>query len=422
MKEKDALEQFIEDKLAEKQFSYQASYWDQAAGQMAAWEAEAKRKRRFLWFSLLSGVLFIGLAITGIYAFTLRGTLDSQLADLNANPTVILAQAAPECDSSLNRLILKEDATERSPKVATSSPLLSNRSRPSTTQQVPNRRATNTKDQPQKPNTPPLSSTNLSAFANQNAQALTTQIERSAQQEKTINKLQKILSRDYRIQALLNGAFSDQAEADQDRFSSFNFYLQTGAGFSASNQQGESGRSLQAGQSTASFGIRYNIRPGLALESGLQYHNKRLDELSLSLSGRQFDFVAREQTIRWQVEQLHWLSVPLQLSLRPLKRHEFVLGGSVDWLATSRGTLSQSQQDPFNPATTSDLNGNGIVYGLRTLNYSAQLGYRFYLHPRMALDMRYRYGFRNLLDEEIWTAEAPRFDRQFQVGLLFYLK
>ena len=36
MKEKDALEQFIEAKLAEKQFSYQASYWDQAAGQMAA--------------------------------------------------------------------------------------------------------------------------------------------------------------------------------------------------------------------------------------------------------------------------------------------------------------------------------------------------------------------------------------------------
>ncbi|MEM6343532.1 MAG: hypothetical protein AAF927_06610, partial [Bacteroidota bacterium] len=266
-----------------------------------------------------------------------------------------------------------------------------------------------------------LSAQNINSLASPKSGPLTTGVERSAQQLKKKYSLKKLLAKDYRLQALLDAAFSEQADADQGKLSSFNLYVQSGAGFTAS-EMSESGSSLRGGQSITQLGIRYNIRPGLALESGIQYHNTRLDNLSLSVTGRQFDFVAREQTIRWQVEQLHWISVPLQLSIRPLKRHELVLGASVDWLATSRGTLRQSLQDPFNPVSNTDLDGNGIVYGLRTFNYSAQLGYRFYVHPRMALDMRYRYGFRNLLDEEVWTAEAPRFDRQFQVGLMLYLK
>ncbi|MEM6347852.1 MAG: hypothetical protein AAF927_28440, partial [Bacteroidota bacterium] len=404
MKEKDALEQFIEAKLAEKQFSYQASYWDQAAGQMAAWEAEARRKRRFLWFSIFSGVLFISLATTAIFAFSHRGTPISQLEEAevatSAISTSLLTDCDPSDDSAHDTAILSE-TTERSPQVSSSTPP-SQGSRPSTTNHNTNR-TTHTNNRTQTRNNTLLSAQNINSLASPKSGPLTTGVERSAQQLKKKYSLKKLLAKDYRLQALLDAAFSEPAEADQDRLSSFNLYVQSGAGFTAS-EMGESGSSLRGGQSTAQLGIRYNIRPGLALESGVQYHNTRLDNLSLSVTGRQFDFVAREQTIRWQVEQLHWISVPLHLSIRPLKRHELVLGASVDWLATSRGTLRQSQQDPFNPVSSTDLDGNGIVYGLRTFNYSAQLGYRFYVHPRMALDMRYRYGFRNLLDEEVWTA------------------
>lgn len=422
MKKKDALEQFIEDKLAETQFTYQASYWDQASGQMAAWEAEARRKKRFLWFYLISGVVFISLAITGIFAFSLRGTPESELLSQLNNPTVVSSEIN-DCDTIY--IASPSLLTERSAQPLSSPNVVVNRTPTNTKNKLFSGRTRgqqNQTDTQTNTSNNPLTAKDPNAFTSPYALPISTSIERSAEQSKIAYLIRNIRYRAFGPNAITwkSSPLTDQ-KSNWKQNSSFNFYVQSGASFTAT-QMGESGGSLQRSRSTANVGIRYNIRPGLALESGLQYHSNRLDNLSLSVTGREFDFVAREQTVRWQVEQLHWLSVPLQLSIRPLKRHEITLGASLDWLATSRGTLRQSQQDPFNPISTNDLNGNGIIYGLRTINYSAQLGYRFYIHPRMALDMRYRYGFRNLLDEEIWTEEAPRFDRQFQVGLLFYLK
>ncbi|MFK7925465.1 MAG: outer membrane beta-barrel protein [Bacteroidia bacterium] len=423
MKEKDALEQFIEDKLAETQFTYQASHWDQASSQMAAWEAEAARKRRFLWFYLFSGVVFISLAITGVFALSLRGTPESELISQINNPALVSSETN-DCDTLI---ISNPDLlTERSAQPVPSPTLQANNSPRNTKNKLFSGR---TRGQQKQTGTNTNTSNNLSltakdpnAFSSPYSHPLSASIERSAQQSGIAYLINHIRYRAFSPDSIeCEFIVVPNQENSWKQSNSFNFYVQSGASFTAT-QMGENGGSLQGGRSTASVGIRYNFRPGLALESGIQYHSNHLDELSLSVTGREFDFVAREQTVRWQLEQLHWLSIPLQLSIRPLKRHELTLGASLDYLATSRGTLRQSQQDPFNPTTTIDGNGNGIVYGLRTINYSAQLGYRFYIHPRMALDMRYRYGFRNLLDEAIWTTEAPRFDRQFQVGLLFYLK
>ncbi|MEL7342234.1 MAG: hypothetical protein AAGM67_17255, partial [Bacteroidota bacterium] len=360
--EKDALEQFIEDKLNEQEFTYQPAYWDQAAAQMAVWEAEARRKRRFLWFYLFSGIIFISLAISGISALAPRATLASApLYEWDGSIGMIsplLTQTAMMSPPSENASSLSSPAAV-SISTSFSNPTkgLEPSPQPSqTNRSVPTAR-------------PKAISTNSDSKL-----LLSIKKERSAKRPPSY-KLQSIGARNFKLASFFSSRSPQKEALRRQRLSSLNFYLQSGTNLSTS-EMGESGSSLRGGNSMIGLGIRYNLRPGLALESGLQYHGQQIDNLSLSLSGREFDFVAREQSIRWELQQLHWLSLPLQISLRPLKRHELSLGMSLDYLLGTQGRVFKSSRDPFNPLRTQEESGNGIVYGLRSLDYSAQIAYR----------------------------------------------
>ncbi|MEL6654106.1 MAG: hypothetical protein AAFQ87_25200, partial [Bacteroidota bacterium] len=324
MKEKDALEQFISGKLSEKEFTYQPAYWDQAAAQMAVWEAEARRKRRFLWFYLFSGIIFISLAISGISALAPRATLVS-------DPLFELRSAIDVLPPLLTQTAMMSTPSEYASTQMQASASFSNA----------NSSANSTKGIQPNPHNPQSEQSALFAKSGSGSESpveiadsdsrLLLSLEKRSAKRASLYKLQSIGLKDIELESIFKARSPEKEALGRQRLSSFNFYLQSGTNLSAS-EMGESGSSLRGGNSMFGLGVRYNLRPGLSLESGLQYHGQQLDNLSLTLTGREFDFVAREQSVRWDLQQLHWLSLPLQVNIRPLKRHELSLGLSLDYL------------------------------------------------------------------------------------------
>lgn len=408
MKEKDTLEQFIQQKLDEPSFPYQSAYWDQAAAQMAVWEAEDKRKRRFLWFYSLSGLILLVSGILSLFAFFPAEVpiITSVLETQNVRSKVVDPLSSKT--ASLSNLALTTDSSSRIPNDfkthGTSLPPASASRSTSDTQTGPSSQVLTEELQLKKPDS--LIRPSLSTSISSNLKY----------------SLYQLPDRWYVLHTQLDQLKTRLLSSPERSFiRSLHWYIQSGTGLRLSAQS-ESGTNWQSQSAQLGLGVRLPLRPALALETGFSLQNMPINGLSLQLKGNQYDFVLREQSVRWDLQNLYWLNVPVQLSLRPMSRHELIIGASWQYLLSSRGELTTAFSDPFSTPTSETNTQNGISYGLRTHNISAQLAYRFYIQPRLALEAKYRYGFRNLLYEGSWIQTDKLYDRQLEVRVMFYLK
>jgi hypothetical protein len=120
---------------------------------------------------------------------------------------------------------------------------------------------------------------------------------------------------------------------------------------------------------------RLSIHAGLLANIGINDKLLVRPELLYSVKGYQFDYSG----FRSGRVKLHYLTIPLLLGYKPIKKVTILLGPEVGLLTSAIG---RSQGGNFN-----------AIDFYNTIDIGADLGVAYNLSPKVGLELRYNYGF-----------------------------
>ncbi len=422
MSKKDQLDEFLREKLSEREFPFQEAYWESA---QALIEADEQHRRR--WFGVWLNSMGLVLAGAALIAFVWWGISATDETDLAANrhtDTEWIAQAHVRGEESGKSEEEREKREDRE-QTASLSEVRQERGKreegrgKSDRFAVRSQTAALVETEAANSDIPPNSqTTQTSNSLEQNREKSEAGMKTDATSQtaaRITSQAQSIaLSRIKRVGETSLAGKPDNVTISllpqaSTRSKKGRHTIGISLGMSLTNAWPSAESSANpAVLATALPGMYYQYKTGkgITLSTGVQYQSRSGLNVSHSYRSTAFAFGLDEEITTISPHSLHSLEVPIQLGIPLVGQHRLLLGADVAYLLNVESEVETISRNPFGTETRSKETGWGYTQGFKPFDIGIQAGYRYRIGRRMQVGMSLRYGLRDLTDNAFFDQNA----------------
>ncbi len=373
------MDDFFRDTLANREFTYQDSYWQ---GALAMLDRDRRRRRFLLWW-WWGGMSLMLLGCTAAWLWE----APAPPASLFANELSWADCIAPEPVATA--LVTVSAAEITSPAATETS--------------SPKRRTSGKRSREVASSNPPASPVVAS-------QALyeTLSLPPQRRQADWEARIDSVLLRSYRLSPPGQRFPRWQATGDwrQHRFH---------AGLVAGAQLAPAWRGDQVNGPSSSpvigLAARYVLAPRWNLLAAALYQQRGSLGRQRSFRSIDYGFGSEEEIIQLNTQTLHFLSLPVSIEFQLAQRHGLAIGLEPAWLAGIRTGVSRTTlSNGVNPLTETEGNTWRYPQGYERWDLALQIGYRYSLGQQLRLGTVASYGLRDLTQNDYFQTSFT--DRQ----------
>lgn len=165
------------------------------------------------------------------------------------------------------------------------------------------------------------------------------------------------------------------------------------------------------------LGISYERQLGrrISIHSDLRYQPRSGLNSAQTSTSTLYDFGIEQITTRLTAKRIHYLSLPIYLKIKVGKRHYTTLGVNYAYIFQVSGEKVSLHQNSLNGLSQTKESIWGLRQNFQQNDIALQLGYEYHLNNGLFIGLQANYGLKNLYKKEVGIME-----RNTQVQ--FYLR
>jgi len=391
MKKEDKLSRIIKQKLEQESPGYDPAYWEEAMAHMQAWDQQGRKKRKPLFWLLISGLFLLLLTASGALLWGEYGGNNSD-QNLTSLPVII---SQDSCSKENNTLLGSFSVI--SPTVASKASKITaidERVMPSEIQNSTTERALD------------------ASFDSQVAETTTQDV-----------SLHPLVERKDSLYTAISQNSPDPLEVTPEYPSRISWTLELSKGISDLNFSYDEGQGYDLSRDLRlGLGIQIPLRKRQYLQTGLSYASIPLEEGRFEVSGRTFGFSFTEETLSWNPSRADILQLPLRWGFYLRPAHRLEGGLAINYLLGSRGNYTLTSSDGFGNESQRSGSLSGITYGMNRIGLGVHLAYKFQLFTRLQGGIEYQQDLSTFAKREVYGNEMASPYRGLRFNLYYIIR
>ncbi len=204
-----------------------------------------------------------------------------------------------------------------------------------------------------------------------------------------------------------------------NRDNSFRIYRQYFGGKIGVNPLAKYGRLNQWGGTNPSVGLYYEnaISEKVFWNAGLEYFNISSIYLPVSSEETSYNYGFESNVLTVHTDRAHFVSAPIYLGVRPLKRVQLKLGGSLNILMETQNTLEEHHVTNESSTLLNQDNTRGYRTSFNSLGFTGAAAMNFWITETTSLQFTYHYGLSDFSRNDVFQNQTVNQNTRFELSI-----
>lgn len=157
------------------------------------------------------------------------------------------------------------------------------------------------------------------------------------------------------------------------------------------------------------FGFNYSYdlwKDNLSLKTGLQYANRQSLKNSFNQNSTTYSFGYTRQNTIVETKKLNFIEIPVVLNYKIKSKHEFSTGIIFSQLTSAKSKVEIFEENSLGAVKTENKTQFLKADGYRSEDLALVFGYHYYIKNNLSVNLNFRYGLRDMTDNNYFQNET----------------